>query len=93
MPARYELPSQEFIARFRARVPRKIAETFTNEQLRALEGAFGSRTVTRHALRLALTVPLPWRRYYLVLLAGRDRRFSNPEGAAALARVAQHHSG
>ena len=91
MPSRYELPSEEFIARFRARVPSKVAETFTNEQLTALEAVFGLRSVSRHALRLAMSIPLPWRRYYVVLLAGRDRR--TDKATTALARVAQHRTG
>jgi hypothetical protein len=83
MPTRYELPSQEFIARFRARLPGEIAQTFTDTQLRALEAAFGSRAATRHTLRLRLTIPLPRRRYYLVLFAGRDRRNADPKPVLA----------
>ncbi len=74
MRRRHELPSQEFVARFRARVPQDVAETFTEQQLTALENAFASRAVARHRMRFALSLRLPWGRYYLVLMAGPDRR-------------------
>ncbi len=67
-------PADAFIARFLARVPREVAGTFTPEQLRAVQRAFGMRYVMQHAVDLRRTLRFPWGRYYLVLLAGRDQR-------------------
>lgn len=67
-------PSEHFIARFLARVPREIGESFTCEQLHAVQRVFGMRYVTEHGVDIRRRVRLPWGRYYLVLLAGRDRR-------------------
>ena len=76
------------MARFRARVPSHIAATFSAEQLSALQEAFGVRGTARHGLRWRVTLHLPWGRYYLVLMAGRDRRAHSPVPAAGFARLA-----
>ena len=87
MARRSEFPADEFMARFRSRVPYPIAATFSPEQLIALQAAFGERGSPRHGLRWRVTLHLPWGRYYQVLMAGRDRRTPNALPAAALARV------
>ncbi len=68
------LSGNAFIARFLARVPREVAASFTPAQLQAVQRAFGMRYVMEHAIDQRRTLHLPWGRYYLVLLAGRDRR-------------------
>jgi hypothetical protein len=67
-------PAESFIARFLARIPREVASSFTPAQLRAVQRAFGMRYAVDHAVDLRRTLRLPWGRYYLVLLAGRDHR-------------------
>ncbi len=67
-------PADRFIARFLARVPREVAASFTPAQLGAVQRAFGMRYVMDHAIDVRRSLRLPWGRYYLVLLAGRDRR-------------------
>ncbi|HST74341.1 MAG TPA: hypothetical protein VLJ20_03135 [Acetobacteraceae bacterium] len=67
-------PGDAFIARFLARVPREVAASFTPAQLQAVQRAFGMRYAVEHAVDLRRTWRLPWGRFYLVLLAGRDRR-------------------
>lgn len=51
-----------------------MAASFTKEQRRAIRTMFGDRGATRHAIDIRCTFPLGWRRFYLVFLAGRDRR-------------------
>jgi hypothetical protein len=62
-----------FIGRFLARVPPEVAATFSPDQLAAVQRAFGMRYAVEHAIDLRRSVSMPWGRYYLVLLAGRDR--------------------
>lgn len=65
---------EHFIARFLGRIPHEVATSFTPAQLAAVQRAFGMRYVMEHAIDLRRYLRLPWGRYYLVLLAGRDRR-------------------
>jgi hypothetical protein len=67
-------PSDAFIARFLARVPPDLRATFTSAQLTAIQRAFGMRYTMDHALDVRRHVRLPWARYYLVVLCGRDFR-------------------
>jgi hypothetical protein len=67
-------PSDAFIARFLARVPAELRGSFTPAQLIAIQRAFGVRYTMEHALDVRRHVRLPWARYYLVLLCGRDYR-------------------
>lgn len=62
-----------FLDRFLARVPREVAGTFTPEQLAAVQHAFGMRFTVAHALDIRRSLRLPWGRFYLVLLFGRER--------------------
>jgi len=73
MPA-FRSPSDAFIARFLARVPADLRASFTPTQLTAIQRAFGMRYTMEHTLDLRRHVRLPWARYYLVLLCGRDHR-------------------
>ena len=88
-------PADAFIARFLARVPADLRDSFTPAQLTAVQRAFGMRYTMEHALDLRRHVRLPWARYYLVVLCGRDYRpressFRRPlwRHAAALAALA-----
>jgi hypothetical protein len=67
-------PADAFIARFLARVPPDLGASFTATQLTAIQRAFGMRCTMEHALDLRRHVRLPWARYYLVVLCGRDHR-------------------
>ena len=67
-------PSERFTARFLARVPTDVATSFTPAQLAAINRAFGMRYEAGHALDIRRHVRLPWGRFYLVLLIGRDHR-------------------
>lgn len=63
-----------FFARFLARVPPRVAETFTLDQLNAIKLAFGARTWGVHAVDIRLSIPLLFARFYVVFLLGRERR-------------------
>ncbi|MCW5314310.1 hypothetical protein GTQ43_10985 [Nostoc sp. KVJ3] len=57
-----------------AEIAPEVANTFTVEQLVAIKRVFTSRTWTRHSLDIRVSVPIPGLRFYLVLLAGSERR-------------------
>jgi len=71
-------PSDAFTARFLGRVPAELRASFTPDQLTAIQHAFGMRYTMDHALDIRRHVRLPWARYYLVLLCGRDFRPREP---------------
>ncbi|MEH2251552.1 hypothetical protein [Nostoc sp.] len=52
----------------------KIANSFTDEQLKAIQRGFGSQAGARHSLDIRVSVPIPGLGFYLVLLAGSERR-------------------
>ena len=72
------MPTEEFVARLRSRMPADVAQTFTWTQLKAIELAFGTRFYNRHLMALRPVIPLPWGRYYFALYVGRDRRRRMP---------------
>jgi hypothetical protein len=76
-----------FIARFLARLPRELAASFSPEQLEAVQCVFGMRYAMEHAIDMRRTLRLPWGRYYIVLLAGRDRRGPAPRLGTSLAAL------
>ncbi|MEH2401733.1 MAG: hypothetical protein V7K18_00375 [Nostoc sp.] len=57
-----------------AEIAPEVANTFTVEQLEAIKRGFVSRSRTRHALDIRVSLPIPGLRFYLVLLAGSERR-------------------
>ena len=69
--AQYNYPTFEQLL---AEIDPKVANTFTVEQLEAIKSGFASRRWTRHPLDIRVSVPIPKLRFYLVLLAGSERR-------------------
>ena len=67
-----------FIRRFLRRLPADVARSFTADQLHAVERAFGMRYTMQHGVDLRRSLLLPWGRFYMVLLAGRDERADAP---------------
>lgn len=83
------IQQQPFIRSFLRRVPAEVAATFTSDQLAAVQRLFGMRYTMEHLLDLRRTVRLPWGRFYLVVLAGRDdRQDGRGRGYAPLAAAA-----
>ncbi|WP_291297983.1 hypothetical protein [Elioraea sp.] len=73
-PAPFAETDPLFVARFRARIPPDVAASFTPEQLAAIHTAFALRTLPRHSLDLRRSLPTPWGRMYLAIIAGREKR-------------------
>ncbi len=63
-----------FLRQFFDRVPADVAGTFTDDQLDAVKLAFGARTRGSHAVDIRLPIPLLVSRFYIVFLAGGERR-------------------
>lgn len=72
-----DLDRDPFVQGLRERMPEPLFQTFAPEQLEALRTAFGARAWGRHAIDLRATFPVGRRRYYCVLLAGRNKRQPN----------------
>jgi hypothetical protein len=78
-------PSDDpFFVRFFERVPVDVASTFTAGQLDAIKRAFGARTPGAHAIDIRTSVPFGPRRFYVVFLAGRERRNADRRALDAL---------
>ena len=60
--------------KFFARIPPETAATFTDAQLNAIKRVLSSTTICGgHAVNIRLSLPVPGRRFYFVLLAGWER--------------------
>jgi hypothetical protein len=66
----------DFVAHYFRRIDPRVAASFDAEQREAIRTMFGDRGIARHAIDLRCGFPFGRRRYYLVFLFGRDRRFS-----------------
>ncbi|MEH2452667.1 hypothetical protein, partial [Nostoc sp.] len=55
-----------------SKISPKIAASFTDEQLKAIQRGFGSHVWTRHSVDIRVSFPIPGLRFYLVLLAGSE---------------------
>lgn len=69
-----KLADNAIVKRVRERLPRRIAQSFTDAQLRAIATAFAARPWKHHHGDLRLSLPFLKRRFYFVLLAGSDKR-------------------
>jgi hypothetical protein len=69
-----QLSHDPFIRRFLDGLPRGVAESFTSDQLHAVQRAFGMRYAVPHVVDLRRTVRLLRRTFYVVLLVGRERQ-------------------
>lgn len=63
-----------FLERFFSRIPRHLVGSFSDDQLLAIKQAFAESTPRSHSLDLRLSLPLLMRRFYLVIIAGPERR-------------------
>jgi hypothetical protein len=68
------MQDDDFIEGLAHRLPARVLQSFTDEQLTALQLAFGARQWGTHPLDLRGTVGVFHWRYYFVVLAGRHRR-------------------
>ncbi len=63
-----------FRRRLLANMPEDVGNSFTDLQLTMIEHALEGGRWQVHPVDLRLSIPLLWRRFYLVLLAGPERR-------------------
>lgn len=68
------LSDDEFIRRFRAKLPDDVAESFDDKQLEAIATVFGARRWREHAIDLRLLIPFFGRSLYFVAQVGDERR-------------------
>lgn len=66
-----------FHALFFSRIGKDVARSFSPAQLDAVKRAFGARSPSIHTVDLRFSLPLGKRAWYVVLLAGRERRSSD----------------
>lgn len=66
--------NDRFERTFFSRIPREVAESFTDEQLTAIKTVFGGETWDEHPVDVRGSVRMPFRRWYFVLIAGPDKR-------------------
>lgn len=62
------------MVRFLDRLNPELAGSFSSEQLDAVELHFGMRYQVRHMLDWRTRIRLPFMKFYLVILAGADRK-------------------
>lgn len=55
-------------------MPEEVASSFTELQLEMIEHAFEGDKWRDHPVDIRLSIPVLWRRFYFVLLAGPERR-------------------
>lgn len=65
---------EAFFERLFSMLPSDVAQSFNGDQLKAIASAFGTRRWRHHAVDLRWLIPLLGRSYYLILLAGTERR-------------------
>ena len=77
--------SDGYIARFLASVPADVAPTFSQAQLLAIKD-FVINNRYRQAVDIRWSVPLIWFRFFIVVLAGSERRSPQRRAADRAAR-------
>jgi len=68
------MPRNPAIARFLARLPADLAASFSPAQLAAIDLHFAMRHRVEHSIDWRRRLTLPFARFYVVLLAGREER-------------------
>ena len=63
-----------FLDHYLRRIDPQVAASFTEPQIAAIKQMLGARAAGPHALDFRPTLTLGRRRYYMVLMMGRDRR-------------------
>lgn len=72
--ARNELINDTGLRKLLERMPKRIQDSFTEEQLANIKIAIGARTWGNHTIDVRSTMKFFRYRYYYVLVAGRNRR-------------------
>lgn len=62
------------LERFLKRLPDDIANSFTIEQLQAMQTGLQATQWRRHPVDIRMTIPVLWKKFYFVLVAGPEKR-------------------
>jgi hypothetical protein len=73
-----QVPNNAFTRRFLDGLPRAVADSFTPDQLDAVQRAFGMRYATEHTVDLRRAVRVFGQKFYVILLVGEERRSDAP---------------
>ncbi|MEA5505325.1 hypothetical protein VB735_19865 [Halotia wernerae UHCC 0503] len=73
------LRNDPFIKQFFARIPSQTVATFSDAQLTELKSVFRDRISKRHAVDIRVYIPVFKRRFYVVLVMGKEKRSLNLE--------------
>lgn len=71
------LSTDAFLKRFLTSIPPEVAATFTEAQLDAIKKEIGARTWNHQPVDLRISLPVPGRKFFFVLLGGTERRSRN----------------
>ena len=71
---RHAPSSDEVLQHYLKRVDPEVAESFTSAQRDAIKVMLGTREVARHFVEVRRSVPFGRKRFYTVLLIGREQR-------------------
>lgn len=68
--------NQDDVQKLMAKMPKRVAQSFSDEQIQHLHRAIGTRGWKKHPVdvRTTLTIPFARSQWYVVLLMGRDKR-------------------
>ena len=75
-----------FHALFFSRISQDVARSFSPAQLDAVKRAFGARSPSAHTVDLRFSVPIGKRAWYVVFLAGQERRSTDRSALERLFR-------
>jgi hypothetical protein len=62
------------VRQFLTKISPEVAATFTDAQLDGIRNALASRRWNRHPVDIRFSTPIPGLRFYIVLIAGKERR-------------------
>lgn len=62
------------LERFLRRLPDDVSDSFTVEQLQAMQAALQTTQWRKHPVDIRLTIPVLWKKFYFVLIVGPERR-------------------
>lgn len=71
---RHAPSGDEVLKHYLRRVDPEVADSFTPEQREAIKTMLGNRGIARHAVEIRHSLPFGRRRFYMVLLMGREQR-------------------
>ena len=71
---RHAPSAEEVLRHYLKRLDPEVAESFTSEQREAIKVMLGAREVAKHFVEVRRSIPFGRKRFYTVLLIGREQR-------------------